>query len=323
MVLTLTSHAKEIFMTVKRKILAAMDGSGQAMDAVRYISRIFPAQNTQVVLIHVRTEVPEAFLDLRRDPAFRSSVASVSAWATQMKQNIKKSMAEAKTILTDAGFSPESVDTKIQAKKVGIARDILKESHEGYNLVVAGRTGVSGIKDMMMGSVATKLVGRIPYIPVVTVGGSPDSKKILIGFDGSEGAMKAVDHIGKLMGDTDCEVTLCHVIRPMGIHLGSMRFFKPEEEAEWTATNTTAIEPALAEAENRLKNEGFSASRISKEISANKTSRAAAITHKAEEEGYGTIVVGRRGLTVVEEFIMGRVSTKVLNMATKSAVWIV
>ncbi|MEZ4526088.1 MAG: universal stress protein [Desulfobacterales bacterium] len=308
---------------MKRKILAAMDGSEQAINAVRYISRIFPAQNTQVVLIHVREEVPEAFLDLRRDPGFRASVAPVSAWATQMKQNIKKSMTEAKAVLTDAGFPPESVDIKIQAKRVGIARDILKESHDGYNLVVAGRTGVSGIKDVMMGSVATKLVGRLPHIPVVTVGGSPDSKKILIGFDGSRGAMNAVDCIGKLMGDTDCEVTLCHVIRPMGIHLGFMKLFNPEQEADWTTANRAEVEPALSEAVTRLKNAGFSAGRISTEIVANKISRASAITHKAEEEGYGTVVVGRRGLTAVEEFIMGRVSTKILNMASKMAVWIV
>lgn len=310
-------------MEIKRRILAAIDGSDQAMDAVRYISKMFTAQNTQVVLIHVRAEVPEAFLDLGSDPAFRSSVISISAWASQMKNNIEKFMAEAKKILTEAGFPPESVNIKIQSKKVGIARDIIKESHEGYNLVVAGRTGVSRIKDVVMGSIATKLIGRIPHIPVVAVGGNPDSKKILIGFDGSDGSMKAVDHIGELMGETDCEVTLCHVIRPMGIHLGLMSFFNPEQEAKWIETNVKVIETAIEEAETRLKNAGFSDSQISKKIFTDKTSRAAAITHQAEEGGYGTVVVGRRGLTVVEEFIMGRVSTKVFNMVTKAAVWVV
>ncbi len=314
---------KEILMERKRKILAAMDGSSQAMDAVGYISRIFPAQNTQVVLIHVSAEVPESFLDLRRDPGFRSHALYISDWAAQMKNNIEEFMGGAKKILTDAGFPSGAVNIKIRSKKVGIARDILKESYEGYDLVVAGRTGVSRIKDVMMGSVANKLVGRIPHIPVVAVGGCPDSKKILIGFDGSEGAMKAVDSIGKLMGDTDCEVTLCHVIRPMGIHLGIMAFFNSEQEAEWIETNIKEIEPTLTDAENRLKNAGFSAGQISKEIFTKKLSRAALITHKAEEEGYGTIVVGRRGLTLVEEFIMGRVSTKILNMADRAAVWVV
>lgn len=308
---------------MERIILAAIDGSDQAMCAVRYISRIFPSRNTQVVLIHVRTEVPESFLDLIKEPALHSGVISASTWTIQTKNNIEKFMADAKKILTDAGFSPEYVKIKIQTKKVGIARDILKESKKGYSLVVVGRTGVSEIKDAVMGSIAIKLIGRIPYIPVVTVGGNPGSKKILIGFDGSECAMKAVDYIGKLMVDTDCEVTLANVIRPMGIHYGLTRFFNPEEEAEWIAENKKVIEPAFAKAENCLKNAGFSSSRIFKEILTKKNSRAAAISHKAEEEDYGTVVVGRRGLTVVEEFIMGRVSTKVLNMVTKAAVWVV
>ena len=39
--------------------------------------------------------------------------------------------------------------------------------------------------------------------------------------------------------------------------------------------------------------------------------------------GYGTIVVGRRGLSTVEEFDMGRVSNKLVQAAKDRAVWVV
>lgn len=308
---------------MKSRILAAIDGSDQAMDAVRYISRIFPAQNTEVVLLHISTEYPESFLDLSMTYASNSSSTSINSWKNQMKKNIEKFMADAKLILTGAGFPSESVIIKIHEKKIGVARDILEESRTGYSLVVAGRTGVSRIKDVIIGSIAFKLIGRVPHIPVVTVVGNPDSKKILIGFDGSNGAKKAVDYVAKLLGVTDCEVTLTHVIRPMGNLYGQMGLFTPAEEAEYIAINSKMIEPAFIRGEYCLKKGGFSSGHISREILTMETSRAAAITHKAEEEGYGTIVVGRRGISKVEEFIMGRVSTKVLNMVTKAAVWIV
>jgi len=307
---------------MERKILAAIDGSDQAMDAVRYIGRMFPVGNTEVVLLNIFIEVPESFLDLSMEPAFRSRITSISMWSNQMRINIENSMSEAKKILKDAGFPSKSVKTKIQTKNIGIARDILKESRKGYSLVVAGRTGLSHIKDVIMGNISTKLIGRIPEIPVAIISGDPDAKKILIGFDGSAGAMKAVRCIGRLTVDTDCKITLCYVIRPMGFYHGIAKYFNPEEEESWIAENRELIEPAFALAENSLKNEGFSSGRISREILRKKTSRAAAISHKAEE-GYGTVVIGRRGLTAVEEFVMGRVSTKVLNMVTKSAVWIV
>jgi nucleotide-binding universal stress UspA family protein len=306
-----------------RKILAPIDGSEQSINAVRYISRIFPVYNTKIELLHIREELPESFLDLSIDPALTPGISSISAWSNQMTSKINEFMTEAKKILTDAGFAPELVNIKIQSKEVGIARDILKESKTGYSLVVVGRTGTSKIKDVAMGSITTKLIGRTPHIPVVTVGGNPDSKKILIGFDGSDSAMKAIDYIVKLLGNTDCEITLIHVIRPLINPDSKINYFIPAEEAEWIAIKSKMIEPALVQAENCLKNGGFSHGQISKVIITTKTSRAAAIAEKTHEEGYGTVVVGRRGISMVEEFIMGRVSTKVLNMVTEAAVWVV
>ena len=52
-------------------------------------------------------------------------------------------------------------------------------------------------------------------------------------------------------------------------------------------------------------------------------SRAGAIIEQAKLGGYGTIVLGRRGLSKIPEFFIGRVSNKVIQMAKERAVWIV
>jgi nucleotide-binding universal stress UspA family protein len=44
---------------------------------------------------------------------------------------------------------------------------------------------------------------------------------------------------------------------------------------------------------------------------------------EARNSSCGTIVMGRRGLSRVEEFFMGRVSKKVLQLAKWNAVWVV
>jgi nucleotide-binding universal stress UspA family protein len=51
--------------------------------------------------------------------------------------------------------------------------------------------------------------------------------------------------------------------------------------------------------------------------------RAGDILKEAKDGGYGTIVMGRRGLSKVHEFLMGRVTNKVLHRAEGFAVWIV
>ena len=52
-------------------------------------------------------------------------------------------------------------------------------------------------------------------------------------------------------------------------------------------------------------------------------SRSADILMEARKGGYGTIVLGRRGISKVREFLMGRVTNKVLNGAEGLAVWVV
>ena len=52
-------------------------------------------------------------------------------------------------------------------------------------------------------------------------------------------------------------------------------------------------------------------------------SRAGAIVNTAEKGGWGTIVVGRRGLSSVKDFFIGRVSNKVVHAGRRDTVWIV
>jgi nucleotide-binding universal stress UspA family protein len=42
-----------------------------------------------------------------------------------------------------------------------------------------------------------------------------------------------------------------------------------------------------------------------------------------ETAGYGTIVVGRQGLSRKEEFLFGSVSSKIVSHARNCAVWVV
>ncbi len=304
-------------------ILIAFDGSDQAMDAVRYISRFFPADRTQVNLFHVSTEVPEAFLDLARDPAYSRTVYAVNAWTAGMKKRINDAFTAAESVLRGAGFPPNTVRSTDQVRKIGVARDILAESREGYDALVVGRSGVSRLHEVLLGSVVSKLISSAGHLPVCVVGGCPEAEKILIGFDGSAGAFKAVDCVCDLMASGEREVMLCHVVRSLNIFLDNPSLFETDQEKLWLTETSQAVETPLLEAERKLIEAGFHPGRTYQQILENKTSRAGGIVQAAEEGDYGTIVMGRRGLSDVQEFVMGRVSRKVLHMTGRQAVWII
>ena len=79
----------------------------------------------------------------------------------------------------------------------------------------------------------------------------------------------------------------------------------------------------IDEAVERLVDAGVKRENISWEIKENESSRSRALVKDAEANGFGTIAVGRRGLSRVEEFFIGRVSKKILQLAVNSTVWIV
>jgi nucleotide-binding universal stress UspA family protein len=216
------------------------------------------------------------------------------------------------------------VAVKAQPLKSGIVRDILDESHQDYSALVVGRTGVSKIDEIRMGSVASKLVEVVGHIPIIVVGEKPESQKILIALDGSRSSMRAVNCVGALLDPAVCEIMLCHVVRPLSNQqLSTKELFKQKHEADWIAFNQRKILPAINKAKRHLVQAGFSEEHISSEILTYQKSRAAAIAKTASDGVYRTIVLGRRGLTSVREFNIGRVSRKILHFAFQPALWIV
>ena len=136
--------------------------------------------------------------------------------------------------------------------------------------------------------------------------------------------MKAVRCAGAWLDPAECEILLCHVIRPLSAQqMGAKKLFTPKHEADWIAANQRKIVPVINQAKRHLEMAGISEDQISSEILTYQKSRAAAIVKTATKGGYDTIVVGRRGLTAVGEFQMGRVSRKILQFAYRSTVWIV
>jgi nucleotide-binding universal stress UspA family protein len=293
----------------RRKILLAVDGSEQAFEAVRYVSRLLPPNRMEVVLFHVMTRVPESFWDMEKEPTLRQNLGDTGAWESQQKKEIQEFMEKARCLFLDQNVPENAVSVKIQERKVGIARDIINESQKDYDGVVVGRWGMSMLKDFLWGSIANKLIGRLIRIPLCVVGGTSQIGKILMAIDASEGAMRALNYIGAMLDTSRWEVTLFHAVRAF--------------DTEELHRDEKSMESVFETASSHLEEAGFNRNQIDLKTVTGTHSRAAAIITEALKGGYGTIVVGRRGLTNVEEFIMGRVSNKVIHMAREMAVWVV
>jgi len=306
-----------------KKILLTVDGSEQSMDAVRYVAASVQQARAQVVLFQVMSKVPEVFWDLGRDPAWEQKIEALRLWEKQQEEQADTFMATAVKVFHQAGYGANAVSAKIGRQKEGIARDIIGEARQGYDIVVAGR-GKSNEEGMPLGSVASKVLSAASTFSLWLIGGTPTSDKVLIALDSSEGGLRAAKPAGAMLNHDNNQMTLFHAIRGISVSSAGLEDIFPEayrrqlmDEAE------EEIQPALQLAKTHLKRLDIAPERLSAKTITSVRSRAAAIVQEARQEGYGTIVVGRRGISEVTEFAMGRVTNKLTQLARDRALCIV
>jgi len=312
-------------MVKLKKVLVAVDLSHHSLNAVKYVANQCAPTDLRVNLMFVMPTAPETFWDLEKDEFFKKKMKGKYAqWKRDTKKKAQGFLDDAKNILVKANVRESKVGLILRERKVGIARDILKESAQGYDAVVVGRKGLSKLEDIFLGSVSTKIVQGVKNIPVWVVGGDILSKKILLAVDSSKNSRKAVDYVGRFAAHTNAELTLFHVVRSVSLGFVDDLILQDEiAERKLLEEMDRDIPRVFRSYQDVLVRAGVVADRISTKSVLRSTSRAADILKEAKEGGYGTIVMGRRGLSKVREFLMGRVTSKVLSRAEGFAVWIV
>ena len=309
----------------KNKILVAVDGSAHSLEAVRYVAAVLPPATTRVVLSHVTNELPELFSDLGKNPLYRSKLPAIKGWINESRNAIGHFMQKARDLLEKAGFGGADIETKFLPQRLGVCQDLIRESYADYSAVVVGRAGMSRIKDIMFKSASVHLASKLHHIPIIVVGGPPISNRVMIAFDGSHEAMKGVSWVGSLLAAGNNPLVTFSLLSSKGYFwVGDKEIFLPLDVKDPEAVGKQMVGKHIEAARDCLVASGVAPGRISTRVAHLERARAIALVETAMGCGYGTLVVGRRGLvSFIEAVFVGRVSQKVLKMADDLTVWIV
>lgn len=317
-------------MTIQNKMLILVDGSERTLQTVNYVNDFMPVdKNTQIVLFHVFSGIPEEYRELVQEPTCKTVVDQLKNRETQEKSKIRACLEQAKNILISGGFSEQSIEIKFHRLEKGVARDIIDEARKGYTAVVLRRRGLGALKNIILGSVAVKLLQALTFIPVLLVGQALAVKKILLAVDSSPASMKAVEFVASLLGGHGYEISIFHAIPGLeAIHFDLSENCRPELPEVYmsdTCLETFKLKVArlFRDVKDMLMTSGFESEKISEKVISGVRSRSEAIVKEAQDGGFGTIVVGRRGLSKVEAFFMGRVGHEVVYGGKMFSVWVV
>ena len=307
----------------RQKLLVAVDGSEQSLEVVRYVAGVCAPKRIEVTLFHVLSPVSESFWDHRAAPE-SSGTEPYRGWLAHHQAAIEVYMDGARQVLSDSGFPDEAVRVVVQPRQEGIARDILQEARRGYRAVAAGRIGRNPITRLVMGSVASKLVAALTEVTLWLVDGRPDCRRVLVCIGVSPAAACVVDHVGRMLSGSPAEITLFHAIRnPESDWASGSDPSACEAAAEQELRARKALVPVFEKAVASLEAAGISSERISVKVISGMATRGGTLYAQALHGGFGTIVVGRRGVSNVKTFPIGRVPMKLVQLINEQAVWVV
>ncbi|MEW5766608.1 MAG: universal stress protein [bacterium] len=144
--------------------------------------------------------------------------------------------------------------------------------------------------------------------------------KILIPIDDSIDYKAASNYVRYILGSQDrgFELLLLHVVpKAKSNEEKKLRGISDEDKLK-------KMKDILIEVKNDFIEAGFNPERIRIEIDKGRHDTAAeSILDYLEREHFGTVVIGRRGISKAEEFLYGSVSQKVVREAKNCTVWVV
>ena len=280
-------------------VLVATDGSKYGRWALNWVAHLPLVKPPRVTAMHV--------LDLRVLRALRGPFLSQADSERYLQEEIQRMEARSAKALKEAKQQLASLKLKGTARKEqgAVAPTILKRAPKRDGLLVVGSKGLDALDRFMLGSVSTNLIQHATCPVLVVKGEASPLQRISLETDGSDASAKALafvlsrfqpDRSTGQGGRVPIHVSVIHV----------MPFLKYPELKE-------AGRRLVEESVQKLSKAGFTAEPVCQLGKPAEEIMKVASKHRAD-----LIVMGAKGLGAIARFLLGSVSTRVVQHSSCS-----
>jgi nucleotide-binding universal stress UspA family protein len=280
-------------------VLVATDGSKYGRWGLNWVAKLPFVERPSVMALHV--------LDLRalRAPFLWQPVMAGSE--RYIQEEIQRMEARAAKTLKEATQQLASLKLKgtVRKEQGAIAPVILKRAPKRDGLLVVGSKGLDALDRFMLGSVSTNLIHHATCPVLVVKGEAAPLRRITLATDGSDASAQALKFVlTKFQPDRSTGKGGRAPIHVSVIHV--MPFLKYPELKE---AGHTLIEQSV----QKLIEAGFTAEAVCQLGKPAEVIMKVASKHHAD-----LIVMGAKGLGAIARFLLGSVSTRVVQHANCS-----
>ncbi|MBI3911223.1 MAG: universal stress protein [Armatimonadetes bacterium] len=287
------------------KILLATDGSGEARAVRIFLTALDPTRVTAVRVLSVIT-APNAWVG----PYVDSFYAGPQALERILEEERRAaaSMAEGEVeALRSAGFQAEP-DTM-----VGDAAETILAAARAWeaDLVVLGHRGLSGLQEILLGSVASN-VARHADRPVLLARAPTNGlRRVLLATDGSPNAARAMEFAARLPLPAASEFVLLTVVKPY--HPFPGLFPTNRTEFEQTVREVRHAQRRAAEALVEEVRASLATADRPVATSVREGDPAGEIIAAMHDHQADLLVIGARGASGLRGLLVGSVADRLLR----------
>ena len=280
-------------------VLVATDGSKYGRWALNWVAKLPFVEPIKVMALHV--------LDFRTVRGPRGPFLSQADSERYRQKEIQRMEARSAKALKKAKQQLVSLKLMgtVRKEQGAVAPTILKRAPKGDGLLVVGSQGLDALDRFMLGSVSTELIQYATCPVLVVKGEAVPLRRITLAIDGSLESAQALefvlakvqpDHSTGKGGRVPIQVAVIHV----------MPFLKYPELKE-------AGRRLVEQSAQKLIQAGFTAEAVCQLGKPAEEIMKVASKHRAD-----LIVMGAKGLGAIARFLLGSVSTRVVQHSSCS-----
>ena len=279
------------------RLLLAYDGSDCARDAIRTAAQLFPAADAVVLYVYEQPAGLERVVAAGAFPT-ESVKESLDALAQEEADAARAVAEEGRSSATEAGLSATAVT--VPSRRAEWHDVLAAAERENVDLIVCGTRGQGPIGRAILGSTSSSLVHQADRPVVVVPSGEHDvSGPLVIAYDGSDDAHKAVVTIGDLFPGRGAVI----------VHGWSW----PIDTAADVATKSAALKIA-EEGRELAEQHGL---RATSAVSETTGAIWRAVNSHADEVNAALVAAGSRGRGAMKSLLLGSVSASLAHRAER------
>ena len=277
-------------------VLVATDGSKYGRWELNWVATLPFIEPPRVTVLHV-LDIASLRAPFLAQPVMAGNERYIQEEIHRMEAHSIKTIQEAAQLLASLNLTGTT-----RKEQGAVAPTILKHTPKRDGLLVVGSKGLDALDRFMLGSVSTNLIHHATCPVLVVKGEAAPIRRIALATDGSRASARALafvlnrfqpDRTTRMDGQAPIHVDVIHVM-PL---------------AKYPALKK-AGEKAIEQSVRKLVKVGFTAEPICRS-----GKPAEEIIKLASKQHADLIVMGAKGLGAIARFLLGSVSTRVVQHA--------